>query len=162
MKRSTAKHLTHVGSDNHPAMVSIGDKKVTRRTAEAEAVVAIPRTIARLFRDGDIAGPKGPVFHTAIIAGTQAVKDTARLIPFCHPLPIDRCAIAIKRKGLLITIRCLVSAEYKTGVEMEALTGASVAALTIYDMCKAVSHEMEIRCVRLVKKTGGKSDILPS
>jgi cyclic pyranopterin phosphate synthase len=162
MKKAESKRLTHVGSDNQPAMVSIGDKRITRRTAEAEAVVAIPRAIARLFRDGDIEGPKGPVFHTAIIAGTQAVKDTSRLIPFCHPLPIDRCTFTINLKGLRIFIRCLVSAEYKTGVEMEALTGASVAALTIYDMCKAVSHDMHIHHVRLVKKTGGKSDILPS
>ncbi len=162
MKKPTSKRLTHVGPDNQPAMVSIGDKKVTRRTAEAEAVLKVPRAIARLFRGGDLVGPKGPVFQTAIIAGTQAVKDTSRLIPFCHPLPIDRCVFAIKLKGQRIQIRCTVSAEYKTGVEMEALTGVSVAALTIYDMCKAISHDMEIHQIRLLSKSGGKSDITPS
>ncbi len=162
MKRLPAKRLTHIGTDNQPAMVSIGDKQVTRRTAEAEAVLVVPRVVSRLLRDGDIQGPKGPVFQTAIIAGTQAVKDTSRLIPFCHPLPIDRISITIKAKGQQLIIRCIVGAEYKTGVEMEALTGASVAALTVYDMCKAISHDMEIHRVRLVSKSGGKSDIKPS
>jgi cyclic pyranopterin phosphate synthase len=140
-------------------MVDIGAKPVTRRTAEAEAVVQVPAAVARLFRDGEVQGPKGPVFQTAIIAGTQAVKDTARLIPFCHPLPIDRCTVAITRKGNRFVVRCLVSALYKTGVEMEALTGAGVAALTIYDMLKAVSTDMEITGLRVLRKTGGKTDI---
>jgi len=159
MKRVSSKPLTHIGADHQPAMVSIGDKTVSRRTAEAEAIVVVPRSISRLFRDGDLQGPKGPVFQTAIIAGTQAVKDTSRLIPFCHPLPIDRINLSITAKGQRCIIRCIVSAEYKTGVEMEALTGASVAALTIYDMCKAVSHDMEIQHVLLISKSGGKSDI---
>lgn len=162
MKRISSKSLTHIGVDNQPTMVSVGEKKVTRRTAEAEAILLIPRSVSRLFRDGDLHGPKGPVFQTAIIAGTQAVKDTSRLIPFCHPLPIDRINITIKAKGQRCIIHCLVSAEYKTGVEMEALTGASVAALTIYDMCKAVSHAMEIQQVRLISKSGGTSDITRS
>ena len=140
-------------------MVDIGEKPVTRRTAEAEAVMLVPAAVTRLFRDGEVHGPKGPVFQTAIIAGTQAVKETSRLIPFCHPLPIDRCTVTITRTGRRFVVRCLVSALYKTGVEMEALTGASVAALTIYDMLKAVSTDMEITGIHVVRKTGGKTDI---
>jgi len=112
-----------------------------------------------LFRDGDVHSAKGPVFQTAIIAGTQAVKETSRLIPFCHPLPLDKCKFSIQLDNLVVQIRCLVSAKYKTGVEMEALTGATVAALTVYDMCKAVTHEMEIRSVRLISKSGGQRTI---
>ncbi len=156
---ATGKRLSHIGADNKPAMVDIGAKSITRRTAEAEAIIALPAGVARLFRNGEIHGPKGPVLQTAIIAGTQAVKETSRLIPFCHPLPIDRCVFSINRKGKELVVRCQVSAEYKTGVEMEALTGATVAALTVYDMCKALSHDMEIRNVRLLRKTGGKSDV---
>jgi cyclic pyranopterin phosphate synthase len=151
--------LTHLDKKSRPSMVDIGEKGVTRRTAEAVAEVRITRAVAALFKNGDLQSVKGPVFHTAIIAGTQAVKDTARIIPFCHPLPLDGCKFDIQRKGLTIVIRCRVSAEYKTGVEMEALTGASVAALTIYDMCKAITHDMEIRSVRLTRKTGGKREV---
>ncbi|HMO51573.1 MAG TPA: cyclic pyranopterin monophosphate synthase MoaC [Kiritimatiellia bacterium] len=154
--------LTHVDAQNRPGMVAIGEKSVTRRTAEAVAEIAIPRVLAARFKDGDLPSVKGPVFHTAIIAGTQAVKETSRIIPFCHPLPIDSARFDISKRGLRIIIRCRVSAEYKTGVEMEALTGASVAALTIIDMCKAVTHAMEIRSVRLLEKTGGKRTIKAS
>lgn len=140
-------------------MVDIGHKVVSRRIAEAIAEVKIVPEIAALFRKGDIQSVKGPVFHTAILAGTQAVKDTFRIIPFCHPIPLDQCTFTIKLKGLLVKIHCRVSAEYKTGVEMEALTGASVAALTVYDMCKAISHKMQIRQVKLVGKSGGKRTI---
>lgn len=151
--------LTHLDKKLRPRMVDIAAKKVTRRTATALAVMRVPKAIAALMRDGDLRAAKGPVFHTAIIAGTQAVKDTSRIIPFCHPLPLDGCAIHIELDGQLISIRCTVSAEYKTGVEMEALTGATVAALTIYDMCKAISHDMEITSVRLVEKSGGKRTV---
>lgn len=151
--------LTHLDTQARPAMVDIGAKGVTRRTAVAVAEVRITRAVAALFKDGELHSAKGPVFHTAIIAGTLAVKDTSRIIPLCHPLPLDRCVFAIKHKGLRIAIRCTVSAEYKTGVEMEALTGATVAALTIYDMCKAITHDMEIRSVRLIEKSGGKRTV---
>lgn len=140
-------------------MVDIGAKKVTRRTAEAIAVVSITAEIASLFDGRDMQSRKGPVFQTATIAGTQAVKDTSRIIPLCHPLPIDKCAFDITLNGHEIVIRCTVSAEYKTGVEMEALTGAAVAALTVYDMCKAITHAMEITSVRLVSKSGGKRKV---
>jgi len=151
--------LSHIDRRKRPTMVDISGKKATRRTASAEAVINVPKSVARLFRDGDIQGAKGPVFQTAIIAGTQAVKDTSRIIPFCHPLPLDKCRFQIDMKAGAISIRCDVSADYKTGVEMEALTGATVAALTVYDMCKAVSHDMQITSVRLLGKTGGKRDI---
>jgi cyclic pyranopterin phosphate synthase len=151
--------LTHLDKKNYPAMVDIAAKNVTRRTATAIADMRVPKAVAALMRDGDLRSAKGPVFHTAIIAGTQAVKDTSRLIPFCHPLPLDGCKFEIKLNRAVIEIRCTVSAEYKTGVEMEALTGASVAALTIYDMCKAVTHDMEITSVRLVEKSGGKRTV---
>lgn len=157
MKKTRAR-LSHVNKSNMPAMVDIGAKKTTRRTAEAVAKVVVTKEIAALFRNGDVQSAKGPVFQTAIIAGTQAVKETSRMIPFCHPLPIDRCEITLQMKKHAIEIRCLVGTEYKTGVEMEALTGATVAALTVYDMCKAVTHDMEIQSVRLVGKSGGKRD----
>lgn len=157
-----AKKLSHLDEANQPSMVDVGDKNVTMRTAEAMAEVVVTQEVAELFKEGDIQSAKGPVFQTAIIAGTQAVKETSRLIPFCHPLPLDGCKFSVELNNLTVEIRCRVRAEYKTGVEMEALTGASVAALTIYDMCKAVTHDMEIRSVRLLSKTGGKSDIKQS
>jgi cyclic pyranopterin phosphate synthase len=111
------------------------------------------------LRDGDIRSPKGPVFQTAIIAGTMAAKQTSGLIPFCHPFPIDAVRITIEppESGIL-RIEAAVKTSHKTGVEMEALVAASVAALTVYDMCKAFSPAMEIRRVRLLSKCGGKSD----
>jgi len=157
--KKTHSRLSHIDASRMPAMVDIGAKTITRRTAEARAEVVVTKEIAGLFRDGDVQSAKGPVFQTAIIAGTQAVKETSRLIPFCHPLPIDSCKFSIQLNKLVVEIRCTVSAKYKTGVEMEALTGATVAALTVYDMCKAVTHEMEIRSVKLIRKSGGKRDI---
>lgn len=104
-------------------------------------------------------GPKGPIFATAIVAGVMGAKRTSELIPFCHPLPIDSCKIDISvRDKNVVDVRCTVKVNHKTGVEMEALTGASVAALCIYDMCKALSHRIVVRETRLVEKTGGKSD----
>jgi cyclic pyranopterin phosphate synthase len=151
--------LTHITPAGRPAMVDVGAKAITRRTATAEAILTLPPEVDRLFVNGDLQSPKGPVFHTAIIAGTQAVKDTSRLIPFCHPLPIERCTFDLARQPGRITIRCTVAVTAKTGVEMEALTGATVAALTIYDMTKAASHAMEIHSVRLLAKAGGRRTI---
>lgn len=152
--------ITHVDRKNRPGMVDVSDKAVTHRTAVARAVVALPRAVRALLKGGDLRSPKGPVFQTAIIAGTQAVKRTSDLIPFCHPLPIESCRIAIElsKQGEAV-ITCTVSLHHKTGVEMEAMTGAAVAALTVYDMCKGVSHDMVIREVQLMEKTGGKSDV---
>lgn len=139
-------------------MVDVGDKAVTQRSAHARAVVRLPEAVCAVIEGGDLATPKGPVFHTAIIAGTQAAKRTHELIPFCHPLGLEGCRIEIELDDDCAVIDCRVRVTHKTGVEMEALTGASVAALTIYDMCKALSHDIEIENVRLVSKTGGKSD----
>jgi cyclic pyranopterin phosphate synthase len=152
------KKLSHVSAKNRPRMVDVGAKTATRREAVAESVVRLPAAVAKLLRGGEIHGPKGPVIQTAIVAGTMAVKNTVSLIPFCHPLPIEGCDLDIKLAGRKVVIRCRVSAVHKTGVEMEALVGASTAALTVYDMCKAVSPEIIIERTRLLRKTGGKRD----
>ncbi|MCE9614733.1 MAG: cyclic pyranopterin monophosphate synthase MoaC [Lentisphaerae bacterium] len=157
--KSKAK-LSHIDAANQPRMVDVGAKAYTRREATARSVVVAPPAVMRLLADGELRGPKGPVFQTAIIAGTQAVKRTSDLIPFCHPLPIEHCRITIAVNAEQeIEIECTVGVEHKTGVEMEALVGASVAALTVYDMCKAVSHDIRIRETRLLRKRGGMRDV---
>jgi cyclic pyranopterin phosphate synthase len=150
--------FTHLDENDQPAMVDVGAKPVTLRTATARAVVTLPDTAAALLANGEIQTKKGPVFQTAVIAGIMGAKKTAELVPLCHPLALDDCKIAIALEGRDAIITCRVRTHAKTGVEMEALTGASTAALTIYDMCKAFSHEMVIREVRLVEKHGGKRD----
>jgi cyclic pyranopterin phosphate synthase len=151
--------LTHLDRDNRPAMVDVSGKQVTQRVAVAEARVMLPPNVARALRASGHRTKKGPVFDTAIIAGVMAAKRTHELIPFCHPLGLDNCAVEIEAaRGGTIVIRCSVSVHHKTGVEMEALTGASVAALTVYDMCKALSHDIRIESVRLIEKAGGKQD----
>jgi cyclic pyranopterin phosphate synthase len=151
--------LTHVDSSGKPTMVDVGAKAVTHRTAVAETRVRFPAPVAAALRDARFATAKGPVFHTAIVAGVMAAKRTHELIPFCHPLGLERCDVAIDMQGDEAVIRCTVSIHHKTGVEMEALTGASVAALTVYDMCKALSHAIVIVETRLVEKHGGKRDV---
>lgn len=154
--------LSHVDAEGHPAMVDVSAKAVTLRTATAEARVDFPTEVAARLRQQGFATTKGPVFHTAIVAGVMAAKRTHELIPFCHPLGIEKCDISIDMPdGASALVRCTVSVHHRTGVEMEALTGASVAALTIYDMCKALSHDIVISGTRLVTKTGGKSDFTP-
>lgn len=150
--------FTHIDAQNRPTMVDVGDKVVTKRTATAQARVQFPASVAAALREQDFSTKKGPVFHTAIVAGVMAAKRTHELIPFCHPLGLENCKIAIDMQGDDAVILCTVSVHHKTGVEMEALTGASVAALTIYDMCKALSHDIVIAATRLVEKRGGKSD----
>ncbi len=151
--------LSHLDENNQPTMVDVADKAVTVRTAHATARVFLPPAVSAAIVGDDIATAKGPVFQTAIVAGTMAAKRTHELIPFCHPLGLESCKLAIAVDGDHAVIDCRVKVHHKTGVEMEALTGASVAALTIYDMCKALSHDMVISDVQLVSKTGGKSDI---
>jgi len=150
--------LSHVDSKNRPTMVDVGDKVVTRREAVAEAWVKLPADVARELARSGHRTKKGPVFDTAVIAGVQAAKRTHELIPFCHPLPLDSVQIGIEASRGRLRITCSVSVEHRTGVEMEALTGASVAALTVYDMCKALSHDIVIESTRLLRKTGGKRD----
>ena len=150
--------FSHLNAEGNPAMVDVGAKTVTRRMARAQSVVALGPEIMQHLSGTDITTKKGPVFQTAIIAGTMAAKRTDDLIPLCHSLGLDNCQITITTKGTDAIVDCLVSTEGKTGVEMEALVGASVAALTIYDMCKAFSHDIIIRETKLMEKTGGKRD----
>ena len=151
--------FSHLDKDNQPTMVDVSGKAVTARTAHASARVILPPAVREAISGDEIHTPKGPVFQTAIIAGTMAAKRTHELIPFCHPLGLESCKIAITLDDDgNASIDCRVRVQHKTGVEMEALTGASVAALTIYDMCKALSHDMVIDALRFVSKTGGKSD----
>jgi cyclic pyranopterin phosphate synthase len=137
-------------------MVDVSGKDPTRRTATAEARVHFPASVAAALRQNGLRSAKGPVFDTAIVAGVMAAKRTHELIPFCHPLAIESCKVVIELEADTAVIHCSVGVHHKTGVEMEALTGASVAALTIYDMCKALSHGITIGEVRLLAKDGGK------
>jgi cyclic pyranopterin phosphate synthase len=149
--------LTHLDARLRPTMVDVGAKAVTLRSAVAQARLRLPAAVARALRASGHRTRKGPVFDTAIVAGVMAAKRTHELIPFCHPLGLDNCAIEITHpRGGEILVRCTVSVHHRTGVEMEALTGAAVAALTIYDMCKALSHDIEITAVRLLAKSGGR------
>lgn len=151
------RKLSHLDAANRPTMVDVGAKDVTLRSALAEARVALPPAVARALRASGHRTKKGPVFDTAVIAGVMAAKRTHELIPFCHPLGLEKCEVQIEhaRAGELV-VRCRVAVHHRTGVEMEALTGATVAALTLYDMCKALSHDIEIVSVRLLEKSGGR------
>ncbi len=139
-------------------MVNVSEKKITLRVAEAEATVDVGDEILALIREDELITKKGPVFQTAIIAGVMGAKKTAELIPFCHPLHLEDCQVRISVVDKVIVIHSTAKVTGKTGVEMEALTAASVAALTVYDMCKAISHNISIREVRLMAKSGGKKD----
>jgi cyclic pyranopterin phosphate synthase len=151
--------LSHIDAKNRPTMVDVSHKTSTDREAHARSLVEFPASVASRFSGGDIDSAKGPVFATAIIAGVMAAKRTHELIPFCHPLGLSNCKITIELDSdHRVVIDCWCKVQHKTGVEMEALTGASVAALTVYDMCKALSHEIVIRDTRLMSKTGGKKD----
>ena len=151
------RRLTHLDARRQPTMVDVAAKEITHRVAVAEARVRLPRSVAQALRASGHRTKKGPVFDTAIVAGVQAAKRTHELIPFCHPLGLENCQLHIEhRQEQEIVVRCEVSVHHRTGVEMEALTGAAVAALTIYDMCKALSHDIEIAGVRLLAKSGGR------
>ena len=149
--------FTHLDPDQRPTMVDVSGKDATQRSATAEARVQFPSVVAAALRDNALRSSKGPVFDTAIVAGVLGAKRTHELIPFCHPLGLESCRIVIDLEGDTAIIHCTVSVHHKTGVEMEALTGASIAALTVYDMCKALSHDIVIGGVRLLAKEGGKS-----
>lgn len=150
--------LSHIDENNRPTMVDVSDKAVTLREAHARSEVVLPPAVLDALDGHEINTRKGPVFATAIIAGVMAAKKTHELIPFCHPLGLDDCRIAIDIVGNSAIVDCHCKVAHKTGVEMEALTGASVAALTIYDMCKALSHDIVINATRLIAKSGGKKD----
>jgi len=153
------ENLTHINQQNQASMVDVSHKHISRRVAIAKSVVFLPNPILSKLENNELISKKGPVFQTAIIAGTMAAKKTGDLIPLCHPIGLESCEISIQVvSDEIIEITCQVSVSHKTGVEMEALTGATVAALTIYDMCKAMSHKIEIKHTKLLKKTGGKND----
>ena len=153
--------LSHLDPKDRPLMVDVGGKKITRRTARAIAEVRLPDDLARLFDGRELQTKKGPVFQTASLAGIMAAKRTADLIPLCHPLPLDRCTVELEmHPDGLVMIEATASTESRTGVEMEALTAASMAALTLYDMCKAVAPGIVIERIGLLEKTGGKADVV--
>ena len=159
-KLKNQQKLTHIDPAGRPAMVDVSDKAITAREATAVTNVVFPKAIAKLLIKSDMATKKGAIIDTAIIAGTMAVKRTDELIPFCHALPIDGIKILIDWHDFeRLRISCTVKTQHRTGVEMEALMGASIAALTIYDMCKALSQDIEIGPTRLIEKRGGKKDL---
>lgn len=154
------KQFTHIDASGNPKMVDVSEKQITKRVAKAQAVVLLGKEILAQIKNNELITKKGPVFQTAVIAGVMAAKKTHDLIPFCHPLALEDCQVRIEvvKKKVLITTTATVTG--KTGVEMEALTAASVAALTIYDMCKALSHEIVIEEIKLMAKQGGKKDFI--
>ena len=150
--------FTQINKDGKVAMVDVSQKEISLRKAVARSVVELPAEVADKLLNGDIVTKKGSVFQTAIIAGIMAAKKTGELIPLCHPLSLDNCKVEITVDKNHLVIDCTATIKGRTGVEMEALTGASIAALTVYDMCKALSHDIIIRDIKLVEKTGGKND----
>lgn len=152
--------FSHLNENNNPKMVNVSDKKITKRTAIAKATMFLGEEIISHFNNDELITKKGPVFQTAIIAGIQGVKKTSEIIPMCHPLLINGVDINIHViNSEHIEVLCEVIIEGKTGVEMEALTGVNITCLTIYDMCKSISQDIIIKEVKLLEKTGGKSDI---
>jgi len=151
--------FSHLDDRGQPNMVDVGEKKVSRRTAVARSIISLPAEVLKQLTNGDIQTKKGSVFQTAIIAGIMAAKKTGDLIPLCHPLGLDNCSVNIHLNELHEVVSdCTAIITAKTGVEMEALVGASIAALTVYDMCKALSHDIVIKETKLMEKTGGKRD----
>jgi cyclic pyranopterin phosphate synthase len=155
-----ADQFSHLDQQGQPGMVDVDHKQITQRLARAQAIIDVGPEVMKHLVDGDIKTAKGSVFQTAIIAGTMGAKKTHDLIPLCHPLPVEGIKIQIEViNDREVQVICRVKVTGKTGVEMEALTGASVAALTIYDMCKAFTHDMVIKEVSLLEKKGGKRNI---
>ncbi len=151
--------FSHLNEQGNPTMVDVSEKQISHRTATARSIVSLPEDVLKQLTDGDIQTKKGSVFQTAIIAGIMAAKKTGELIPLCHPLGLDNCKVTIElNEQKEVVINCTASITAKTGVEMEALVGASIAALTVYDMCKALSHDIVIKETQLIEKTGGKRD----
>ena len=152
------RKLTHVDSSGNPSMVNVSEKSITKRTAKAQAIVKVGREIISQIKQDELITKKGPVFQTAILAGIMGAKKTSDLIPLCHPLALENCQITIQPREDDILITSVATLSAKTGVEMEALTAVTIAALTIYDMCKALSHNIVIEEIKLLEKTGGKKD----
>ena len=155
----SSKTLSHVDATKGlPRMVDVSNKTTTTRKAIARCRVVFPRDAWDTLTASGFAGKKGPVLATAVVAGVQGAKRTSELIPFCHPVALDACDVSFEEQELALEVTCAVTTTHRTGVEMEALSGASIAALAVYDMTKALSHSIIIEDLRLVEKTGGKSD----
>lgn len=154
------RKLSHADKSGRPKMVDVSSKRPTQRKATAQAKVWLGPTVMATVMKNEQSSPKGPVFQTAILAGIQGAKRTSDLIPLCHPLGLDNCSISIEVEGAYVIIDAAASITAKTGVEMEALTAAAIAALTVYDMCKALSHDIRIESIQLMSKTGGKKDFM--
>ena len=152
------KQLTHINKDGQPGMVDVSHKATTIRVASASGKILLGEQIMDSLSKDGFATKKGSIVQTAIIAATMAVKNTYNTIPLCHQIPITSCKVNIEPTDTGFNLSCIVKTNGQTGVEMEALHGVSTAALTIYDMCKALSHDMLISDIQLDKKTGGKSN----
>lgn len=154
------QQISHLDSDGNVHMVDVGDKKITKRQAIASGQVVFPAKIYQQIKFADGMTKKGSITQTAHIAGIMGAKKTSELIPLCHQLPLDKVGVdfAYDDGSNAITVTAITKVTHTTGVEMEALTAVSVACLTIYDMTKALSHDIVISDIKLVRKTGGKSD----
>jgi len=153
------KKFSHLDDSGNPTMVDVSQKAITQRKAKAQATIVLPEEVIEALEKEDWKTKKGSVFQTAILAGIMGTKKTGELIPLCHPLALEKVRVDIHLNAQKeVVIHCTASLSGKTGVEMEALTGASIAALTVYDMCKAFSHDIIIKEIKLIEKTGGKSD----
>lgn len=150
--------FSHINNNQQPSIVNVMDKKISQRRATAKASIELPPLVMQKLTEENFNTAKGSIIHTAIIAGIMAAKKTGELIPLCHPIGLENCEVEIKFNGNFLDIYAIAEVEAKTGVEMEAMTAVSIAALTIYDMCKALSHDIIIREIKLIEKTGGKND----
>jgi cyclic pyranopterin phosphate synthase len=153
-----SKELSHVDEAGNASMVDVSEKNRSVRTAMASGKVLFPKQVFETLKANEFLGVKGSIIQTAIIAGIQGVKKTSELIPLCHQLNLSKVHIDIQPIQNALYISCSVKCRERTGVEMEALTGVSISALTIYDMCKALSHDIIISSIQLEKKSGGKND----
>lgn len=151
-------NFSHINKNQQPSIVNVMDKKISQRRATAKASIELPPLVMQKLTEENFNTAKGSIIQTAIIAGIMAAKKTGELIPLCHPIGLENCEVEIKFNRNSLDIYALAEVEAKTGVEMEAMTAVSIAALTIYDMCKALSHDIIIREIKLIEKTGGKND----
>jgi cyclic pyranopterin phosphate synthase len=152
-----SEKISHVDEKGNPRIVQITEKPVTTRRAVARAKILFPEDVWQQLETMNWSNKKGAIFHTAIIAGIMGAKKTGDLIPLCHPIGMDHCLVEIRTgKERTLEIWCTAEVHARTGVEMEALTGASISALTVYDMCKGLSHDIRITDIELMEKTGGK------
>ncbi len=152
------KNLSHINEEGNAVMVDVSDKTVSSRIAVASGKVVFPAAVFQTLSKQEFLGKKGGIVQTAVIAGIQGVKKTSEIIPLCHQINLTKINVDIVPGDNEFLINCTVKCNGKTGVEMEALTGVSVAALTIYDMCKALSQDIIISSVQLEQKKGGKND----